>query len=644
MQIKQEYSFFIPEYIITFLHSQEKNMHKVSHQICCTSCVEVLTQPYKNGLRHLQVSCTPEHSVFKEARKFSHGVHYPPMPLHHRISHFIAGVMLCIPLINMVTELALCILFSDAPRPCKKPSAWKRVNHIVVLMLENRSFDNMLGKLYPKSERFNGLSGNEVNSYVDSKGLKHTIKVWSSRDLHQGPRMDTPNPDPGEEFADMTHQLFEKNVGVSSSETPSMGGFAQNYYNFICRDKTAQGELRKKRGVEEESVPLLPTEEETADIMHYYAPEQVPVITQLARNFAVSDRYHASAPNQTWPNRFFVHSATAGGYENNTPPHFPYSMKTIFTRINDAGRDDWAIYYDDVPQSATLSDLWPHPDHFKRFDRFLKDAADGRLPSYSFIEPRFYREDKFPNDLHPPHDVRHGEALIAEVYNALRKSPQWKETLFVITCDEHGGCYDHQPPPQAVPPESPRERQKFHFDRYGVRVPAVFVSPLIAPGTILRPPEGATAPVFDHTSIIASVRHCFDLGGPLTRRDAAAPDFSSVLNMPEGQYNMGPEEIIAPAAPKTTIEEAEGLLMNGLQKVLHKMASCLPDHSSTAPDGEERLLNSVKKMNALAAQAVQGTRARNLSPDFDADTSDNLLAGAKAASANFAKFVGAKAA
>ena len=395
--------------------------------------------------------------------------------------------VLCIIAVNHIVKVATRRFAK--PKGSNPAPAWKRIKHIVTLAFENRSFDNQLGYLYSKSATFNGLSGNEENSYIDRAGNKHTIKVWDS----QGARMNTPNPDPGEEFREMNFQLFQTDQ-PDPGATPTMSGFAQNYYDFICHDKTAQKELRKKRGLPEIGLEHLetlePTEEDIRDIMHCYGPDQVPVITQLARTFGVSDMYHASAPNQTWPNRFFMHTGTANGYENNNPPHFPYTMKTVFTRFNELKRENgWKIYYNDLPQSATLSDLWPHHNQFKHFDAFLEDAHNGTLPFYSFIEPRYYQGKEFPNDQHPPHDVRHGEQFMAQVYNALRKSPQWKETLLIITYDEHGGCYDHQPPPSAVPPEPPREGQKFNFDRYGVRVPAVFVSPLIAPNTILRPPE-----------------------------------------------------------------------------------------------------------------------------------------------------------
>lgn len=296
------------------------------------------------------------------------------------------------------------------------------------------------------------------------------------------------------------------------------------------------------------------------------------MITALARQFAVCDRWHASAPCQTWPNRFFVHAATANGYENNDPPHYPYEMPTIFNRLEAAGQA-WKIYFHDMPQSLSLSNLWPHLDHFRFYAELQNDARAGALPAYSFIEPRYFPDLGLPNDQHPPHVVTLGEQLIADVYNCLRAGPGATKTLLVITHDEHGGCFDHAPPPAAVRPGG-GTAGPFKFDRYGVRVPAVIVSPYVSPGLKFRPPTGK---VCDHTSIIATLRQRFPLGGPLTARDADAPDLGPALALP-GPTNIGPERLDALlyAASPIDIAIAQTLPLNGVQKGLLQLAAHLP--------------------------------------------------------------------
>lgn len=422
------------------------------------------------------------------------------------------------------------------------------IEHIVVLMLENRSFDSMLGALYPKSASFDGLSGNESNP------LQGGTDISVCRNILTDPAsMSIPTPDPGELWTDINMQLFGL-AGKPNDQPPAMNGFVNNY----------------ARQNDQPAAMYLPR-----SVMHYYDPIQLPVISQLARQFAVCDQWFASAPCQTWPNRFFLHTGSASGYENNSPTHFPYLMNTVFNRLNEAQKS-WGIYYHDFPQTLTLTNLWPHLDHFHDFADFKKDVSNGALPAYSFIEPRYFPDVELPNDQHPPHHVGLGEKLIADVYNAVRAAPTWKKTMLVITYDEHGGCYDHVPPPRAVPPDNSKP-QPFSFDRYGVRVPAILISPYIQPGTILRTAGNQPRFPYDHTSVIATLRNCFNLGGPLTCRDAVAPDLESALNL-DIPANDGPHAV-TPGAYVTSDKDLQAALdapLNGFQKALHEAATHLP--------------------------------------------------------------------
>ncbi|MGB6697168.1 MAG: alkaline phosphatase family protein, partial [Methylocella sp.] len=218
----------------------------------------------------------------------------------------------------------------------------------------------------------------------------------------------------------------------------------------------------------------------------------------------------------------------------------------------------------------------------------------GVLPNYSFIEPRYYTDIRLfppqfnlPNDMHPPHVVCFGDQLVATVYNALRGNVEaWKKTMLVIVFDEHGGCYDHAPPPKAVPPGLVvgHNPNRFAFDRYGVRVPAVIASPYIQPGTILRPsdnyPEDGATP-FDHASVINTLRHRFELGDPLTARVETAPTLERVLNL-DAPENLGPETIAASDCKVSLFYKIKSQfeLWNDFQMSLHDMARRLPttDH------------------------------------------------------------------
>ena len=390
--------------------------------------------------------------------------------------------------------------------------------------------------------------------------------------------MTIPDPDPGELFTDMNYQLFETYFppeNLVPPPVPSMGGFARNYYH--------------------QTIATLDPYDPRA-IMHCFDPREVPVTSALASAFGVTKHWFASTPCQTWPNRFFVHSATADGYVNNVPipewkviERFPYDMPTIYNQIKEHFWEfdkGWRIYFHDFPQSVLLSQLWDHLDHFHGYDRFKDDIGNGSLQPYSFIEPRYFPNlgsTKLPNDQHPPHDVTLGEQLIADVYNTLRASQYWTKTLLLVIWDEHGGCYDHVPPGPAQSPDdgrSPRSGQDgfdFNFNRYGVRIPNLLISPYIPAGSLVTPPGDVP---FDHTSVIKTVRECLKLqGGPLTKRDAVAPSLAHALTLDSSNLNLGPEQIAIPLyePPAETVAAAATAPLTGFQKALLYGADCLPN-------------------------------------------------------------------
>lgn len=447
-----------------------------------------------------------------------------------------------------------------------QPEALRKIKHIVVLMMENRSFDNLLGWLYdgetpPRGQEFEGLNDDLWNplSNIDADGNPFTEKVGVRRngsDYKLGRKtikgqadFTLPSPDPGEGFKDTNHQLYHYyNVDNLYPPPPVADGFVDNYMNAMLNSRLVYGDA-----------PTDPRE-----IMTCYTSAQTPVLSTLAKEFAVCDQWFCSVPSQTLPNRDFVHAATSTGYVNNNPD-IEVDAPTIYNQIQDAiedGRDDlsWRIYSGTHKEDGkwvpfSLTRLTMPQIQSKDFDanfcmmnQFYDDAAAGNLPSYCFLEPQFSGPTQ--NDQHPPIDIRPGEKLMADVYNAVRDSPAWEETLFVITYDEHGGCYDHFPPTASAkaPDEDSQPGQfGFRFNRFGVRVPAVVISPLIQQGTIARP-DGYVP--FDHTSVIKTVQNCLGLKGSLTARDAAAPDLGCLLTLDEPRSDkpeVSPLEYDSPA-------------------------------------------------------------------------------------------------
>jgi phospholipase C len=399
------------------------------------------------------------------------------------------------------------------PQPTEpaQNSPLSSVQHIVQLMLENRSFDHMLGFLYPGKtgpggQPFEGLAGTESNA----DGSGKPVTVFQIDPASPGAYF-MPGADPAEGYANTNVQLF----GTGAPPSPpvaTMTGFVTSFASAISYDQ------RSNQSVEPGTTPT--------SIMGIFPPSALPVLSGLARGFAVCDHWYSSVPTETMPNRAFACAATSQGHMNDATASF--TVPSIFGLLTEHN-ESWKIYgYDAEPLTrGNFPDTVDAPEaNFGRFADFQADAAAGRLPTYSFLEPSW---SSTGNSEHPNYDVALGEEFILQAYQAVRSGPGWPSTLLVITYDEHGGCYDHVPPPSgATPPDSTVGEFGFDFTRFGVRVPAVLVSPLIAAGTIFRVPAGGVP--IDHTSVLKTIEQRWGLPS-LTARDAAAPSLAEVLTL-----------------------------------------------------------------------------------------------------------------
>ena len=474
----------------------------------------------------------------------------------------------------------------------------------------------------PDGQHFEGLTRDLWNPLdnLDSDGIRFIEKVPVEKNGAPKTRFGKavpnpvnftlPNPDPGEGFKDTNHQLFQQyDVPLQYPPPPTNMGFVQDYQNAMLYGTYSFGDA-----------PADPR-----SIMKCYTPQQTPVLSALARGFAVCDQYHCSIPSQTIPNRDFVHAATSEGHVNNGPV-VPCGARTIFNQIQDAidaGRTDlsWGIFGNNLLSSAKDQDGQVGQDHFSltrlimtrlhdaRFnsnfgtlDDFAAKCSSGDLPSYAFLEPSYGGPGQ--NDQHPPSDIRPGEQLIADVYNMVKASPAFENILLIIIYDEHGGCYDHVPPPGgAKNPDLHNQpgQDGFLFNRFGVRVPCVVVNPYIRRGLIARP-EGFTP--FDHTSVIKTVQTCFKLEGNLTERDKAAPDFSCVLTLD------GPRKDDIPAVTPLKWDVAAGQRsINDLHRV---MCTVLEDISgSDASDSSDLMEFIQRSYNELFGGAATKTAGKS---------------------------------
>lgn len=456
----------------------------------------------------------------------------------------------------------------SAPQATKKNA----MDHVVLVVFENRSFDNILGQLYQPGEvpKFEGVIG---------KNLSNPVPSWAQYPAPNGrvpftvtKSMDSPNPDPGEEHPHTNTQLYNIlddrnrfkfgaqikapwNAPASSLVEPNMEGFVTDYISFYTAEMGRQ-----------------PTYAEYAQIMTGYTPEQIPVISGLAKGFSCFDHWFSEVPSQTFPNRSFWVAGTSSGYVVNSPAsNFIVNNKaeTIFNRLEAHGKT-WKIYVCD-PDPLSFTGLISMPvlkkyfaSHVVPFSEYEKDCANGTLPHFSFIEPNLVAGH---NDYHPaagmaliqgmdlpldePSSVLGGEDYLSRVYKAYKGMGTTQagsnvlNTTLLVGWDEPGGTYDHVAPPlvPAPDPSIPKGQQGFDFRRSGYRVPAVMISPWIPEKTVFTQE-------FRHTSLIATLRKVWNLGKPFTARDASARTLEKcfTLNTPRDPSTW-PDPVARPVPP-----------------------------------------------------------------------------------------------
>ncbi|KDP39583.1 hypothetical protein JCGZ_02603 [Jatropha curcas] len=432
------------------------------------------------------------------------------------------------------------------------------IKTVVVLVQENRSFDHMLGWLKSLNPEINGVTGSESNP-ISTSDLNSSI-------IFYGDNASYVEPDPPHSIQAIYEQVFgvEWTEAALSSENalqPQMNGFAQSAE-------------RTQKGMAE-------------TVMNGFKPESIPVYKELAMNFAICDRWFASIPTSTQPNRLYVHSATSHGATSNDTKLLAegYPQKTIFESMDEAGLS-FGIYYQYPPSTLFYRNLrkLKYLKNFHQFDlHFKKHCEEGKLPNYVVIEQRYFDLLSIPaNDDHPSHDVSEGQKFVKEVYETLRASPQWNEMLFIIIYDEHGGFYDHVPTPATGIP-SPDDivgpaPYFFKFDRLGVRVPAFLISPWIEPGTVLHGPSGPyPTSEYEHSSIAATVKKLFNLNDFLTKRDAWAGTFDVVLTRTTPRTDC-PVTLPEPVKLREGVAREDGNLSEFQQELVQMAAVLNGDH------------------------------------------------------------------
>ena len=477
------------------------------------------------------------------------------------------------------------------------------IRYVFVLMMENRSFDHMLG--------FSGITGTDAVT-GKSTSINGLTDPPNPPGVYQNSYNNTPYPvtmpadivmplDPGHGFDDVLEQL-----GGQGAAYPYGGPYPSiNNSGFVANYASVEG-----------------NSDDLGEIMKCYAPAgngqpaQLPVLTTLASTFAVCDNWYASLPGPTWPNRFFVHAASSGGLDD-TPTMeeiaewegefwggFAFPNGTVYDLLNNAGIK-WRIYEGaylplsgSIPNVTALkgvSRIWDVYD----FAWFRDEINDGYAPLYTFIEPNYgdVASGSYSGgqSQHPQDSVLNGEQFIKEVYEAIfdPTCPLWDKSMLIITYDEHGGFYDHVQPGTAIPPGDEAgnkyNNNGFPFNVYGVRVPAVVVS-AYTPNNIID------HRLYDHSSVPATLEAIYELPN-LTDRDAKALDVTSLASLSTARTDMpvvlpdpgslAPEVLEAARAKQPPFNPAATVNDGNLPGFVHAVAKA---ELEMAPTPEERAM------------------------------------------------------
>jgi len=377
-----------------------------------------------------------------------------------------------------------------------------QIDYVIALMMENRAFDHILGLLKTTDPTIEGCLAEMGQMCYNPMDPQDPNSEWYPiTDL----AVENCTGGPSQSFESTLNEVYGY-AGNDSANPAPMTGFIRAY-------------------------------SQKEHIMDSLPPSKVPALTTLAQEFAVINRYYCSVPGQTVPNRLYFFSATSAGATNDDDLQIAigYDQRTIFENIDQSKYNrTWSDYFTDLPSVYYLKYPRRHPEKIHLIDEFYRDIAAGNISNLVFLEPRYDTEgpDRPSQDQEPPHNVGEGDRFIKSIYEAIRASPLWNRTLFVLNYDEHGGFFDHVPPPHDCPSpdgiESKDSTPPFNFDRLGVRVPMVLISPWITKGLrIGEPPSGH----YEHSSFSATLLKLLipDMTF-LTARDAWAPPYDWVVN------------------------------------------------------------------------------------------------------------------
>ncbi|KAG6375750.1 phosphoesterase family-domain-containing protein [Boletus reticuloceps] len=402
-----------------------------------------------------------------------------------------------------------------------EPSAnWREhIKNVVVLVQENRSFDSFFGDLSYRSD-INNIR-HLRDKYCNPANLTSTESTWICAE----PTGSNVSPDdPNHSLTGVNYQLFST-YHPNESGPPEIVEEKERMLGFVIEHEITHRTYNLTRA---------------ADVMQYLPEEMMPVYRTMAENYVLFDNWFCDVPGPTNPNRAYMTSGTSHGHGRNdlTFHIFGLPQRSIFQQLDEANIT-WINYYNssfnpDADFYAWTQTSGRSKTHVQPIARFFADAKAGTLPQFTWINPECCIYDS----MHPPSPVNMGEAWTKRVYEALRSSPQWDNILFLVTFDEHGGYADHVSPPVGIPPgdnltytevAQDGKEYTFSFDRLGVRVPSLVISPWVQKGALER--LGPNDAIYSHSSLPAFISKLWNLddGVPLTPRAASAASFEHLI-------------------------------------------------------------------------------------------------------------------
>ncbi len=383
------------------------------------------------------------------------------------------------------------------PRRREGEHSIKQIQHVVVVMMEDHSFDSILGMLPHRVRSRRHVDGLPVSR----TGMQLAVNSDGQGLPYRASRAPTVCP-------------------------PSNVTKTWNASHVAWDNGRNDGFVRAS----------------SPEAMTFFDQSDLPFTYSLATHFPVGERYFSSVLAETYPNRRFLFSGTASGLVATDLPlslRVPAANGTIFDRLDHLGIS-WKSYFTDGPTMAIIPGTVT-PKRLRKIvpiRQYYKDAAAGRLPQVSFVEPDFRASSE-----HYPQDVQFGEQFAAKVVHALLASPNWRHAALFLTYDEHGGFFDHVPPPSAVAPDSIAPMLNpgdipGSYDRYGFRVPLIAVSPYAKRNYVSRV-------VQDHTSILRFIETVWNIGA-ITYRDANAHNMTDYFRFHRPAFLHPPQIAAAP--------------------------------------------------------------------------------------------------